>query len=71
MTGTNTGEWEFLGITFAPTGKKITWTAVHIFRIVDGKIVERKSVRDALDFFVQLGVIEYTEKGRKLFPEDK
>jgi len=59
-----------LGITFAPTGKKLTWTAVNIFRIVDGKIVERKSVRDALDFFKQIGVIEPTEKGKKLFPEE-
>jgi len=70
MTGPHRGEWEFLGITFAPTGKKMTWTAVHILRIVDGKIVERKSVRDALDFFKQLGVIEFTEKAKKLFPEN-
>ena len=69
LTGTHTGEWEFFGITFAPTGKKLTWTAVNIFRIVDGKIVERKSVRDALDFFIKLGVVEPTEKGKKLFPE--
>jgi len=70
MTGTHTGELEFLGITFAPTGKKMTWTAVHILRIVDGKIVERKSVRDGLELFIQLGVIEPTEKGKKIFPED-
>ena len=70
MTGTHTGEWEFFGITFAPTGKKLRWTAVNIFRIVDGKIVERKSVRDVLDFLKQLGIIEPTEKGKKLFPED-
>ncbi len=68
MTGTHTGELEFFGTTFAPTGKKITWTAVHIFRIVDGKIVERKSVRDTLDLLKQIGVIEYTERGKKLFP---
>ena len=59
-----------MGITFAPTGKKITWTAVNIFRIVNGKIVERKSVRDMTDFLRQLGAIEYTEKVKKLFPED-
>ena len=70
VTGTHTGEWEFLGITFAPTGKKIAWTAVNIFRIVNGKTVERKSVRDMLDFLKQLGVIEYTEKAKELFPED-
>jgi len=33
---------EFRGI--APTGKKITWEAVSIWRIVDGKIVERESL---------------------------
>ena len=69
LTGTHTGEWELHGITFAPTGKKLTWTAVNIFRIVDGKIVERKSVRDVLDFLKQLGAIEPTEKGKKFFPE--
>jgi len=70
VTGTHTGKWEFLGITFAPTGKKITWTAVNMFRIVDGKIVERKSVRDMSDFLKQLGVFEYTEKAKKLFPKE-
>ena len=69
VTGTHKGKWGFLGITFAPTGKKITWTAVNIFRIVNGKIVERKSVRDLLVFLTQLGLVEPTEKGKKLFPE--
>ena len=70
VTGTHTGKWEFLGIIFAPTGKKITWTAVNMFRIADGKIVERKSVRDMSDFLKQLGVFEYTEKAKKLFPKE-
>jgi len=71
VTGTHTGELEFLGSTFAPTGKKSTETGVLIWRIVDGKIVEKESaVYDELDFLKQLGVIEYTEKGKKLFPEN-
>jgi hypothetical protein len=41
---------------------------VGIWRIVNGKAVERKSVRDLLDFLRQLGVIEPTEKVKKLFP---
>jgi len=49
----------------APTGKKTTFTAVHIWRIVDGKIVEKESVYDSLDFLKQLGVIEY-----KGFPDE-
>jgi steroid delta-isomerase-like uncharacterized protein len=64
--GTHTGEYR--GI--APTGKKFTMTAFSIFRIVKGKVAERKSVYDMLDFCKQLGVIEYTEKAKKLFPED-
>jgi len=70
VTGTHTGEWNLLGITLAPTGKKVTYTGVGIWRIVDGKVVERKSVRDMLDFLKQLGVIEPTEKAKKLFPKD-
>jgi len=65
-TGTHTGEFRGL----APTGKKFTETGVLIWRIVDGKIVEKESaVYDELDFLKQLGVIEYTEKAKKLFPE--
>jgi C-1 hydroxylase len=69
VTGTHAGEWDFFGITFAPTGKKITYAGVNIWRVVDGKVVERKTVRDMLDFLRQLGVIEPTEKVKELFPE--
>jgi len=65
-TGTNTGEW--MGL--APTGKKITMMFADMFRIANGKLVEYWEVRDQLDFLKQLGLIEYTEKGKKLFPED-
>jgi len=65
-TGTHKGE--YLGL--APTGKKITETAVHNFRIVNGKVVEDFSVSDDLAFYKQLGVIEPTEKAKKLFPKD-
>jgi len=54
----------------APTGKKITITGVNIYRMVNGKVVEGWNVTDQLDMLKQLGVIEYTEKGKKLFPED-
>jgi predicted ester cyclase len=65
FTGTHTGEW--LGI--APTGKKITTMMVDIFRIVNGKLVEYRDVNDNLDFLKKLSIIEYTEKGKKLFPD--
>ena len=77
-TGTHTGEYqEYLPspsigkITLAPTGKKITITGVLVLRIVHGKVVEKESgVYDLLDFYKQLGVIEYTEKAKKLFPKN-
>ena len=55
--------------TTTATGKKVTMTAVSIYRIVDSKVVEMRSFID-MAFFKQLGVIEYTEKGKQLFPED-
>ena len=55
---------------FVRTGKKLTTTAINIWRITDGKIAEKElAVVDLLDFYKQLGVIEYTEKGKKLIPE--
>ncbi|MFC1875102.1 ester cyclase [Chloroflexota bacterium] len=65
-TATNTGE--FMGL--APTGKKITTKAVDIYRVVNGKLAEYWNVTDSARIFKPLGIIEYTEKGRKLFPED-
>ncbi len=66
-TGTHTGEW--LGL--APTGEKIRCRAIDIYRIVNGKIAwGRRVPTPDLAFFKQLGVVEYTEKGKKLFPED-
>jgi C-1 hydroxylase len=63
-TGTHKGEWRGL----APTGKKVTFRGVQIWRIVDGKIVSKDSILDLLDALKQLGVIEYTEKAKALLP---
>jgi predicted ester cyclase len=52
-------------ITLAATGKKVTMTAVSIYRIVDTKVVEMRTVADMLDFYKELGVIEY-----KGFPDE-
>jgi C-1 hydroxylase len=65
-TGTHTGEWRRL----APTDKKITSQGVDIYRIVNGKIAEYWNINDQLGFLKQLGIIEYTEKGKALIPED-
>jgi steroid delta-isomerase-like uncharacterized protein len=54
VTGTNAGNFFIL----PPTGNKISYEAVHIYRIgEDGKIVEHKAIRDDLTFLAQLGVV--------------
>ena len=63
---THTGEFRGL----APTGKKVTITGVIIYRIPDGKRVEGWLVTDSTDLLKKLGPIEFTEKGKKLFPDD-
>jgi C-1 hydroxylase len=62
--GHHAGEWRGL----PPTGKKLTLTAVDIYRIVDDRLAEYWNVTNALDFFGKLGAIEFTEKGKSLFP---
>ncbi len=54
-TATHAGEYRGL----APTGNRLSYTVVAIWRIVDGKIVEGWIVYDQLDFLTQLGVIKY------------
>ena len=60
-TVTHTGEFRGL----APTGKKINYKAITIWRIVNDKVVEGWGVYDMLDYYKQLGVIEY-----KGFPDE-
>jgi steroid delta-isomerase-like uncharacterized protein len=52
-TGTHRGE--FMGL--APTGKQLTPSALDIFRIVEGKVVEERVEFDTLRFFQQLGAV--------------
>ena len=54
-TATHTGEYRGL----APTGNKLSYTVVAIWRIVEGKIVEGWITYDQMDFLKQLGVIEW------------
>lgn len=68
-TGTHTGEWNLFGTPLAPTGNKVKMEMVFIWRIEDGKLVEGREVDDSLDFLKQLAIVEYTKKGKNLFPE--
>ena len=40
-----------------PTGKQVTWTETHIFRIADGKLVEHWTNLDQVGMLQQLGVL--------------
>ncbi len=55
LTHSGTHQGSFLGL--APTGKHITNTSIHIFRIASGKIVEVWANRDDLGLMQQLGAI--------------
>jgi predicted ester cyclase len=52
-SGTHTGEWQ--GVP--ATGKKFTISALHIYRVADGKIAEAWFNVDYLGLFQQLGLI--------------
>jgi C-1 hydroxylase len=69
LTYTGTHKGDFMGLS--PTEKKITSKAVDIYRIVDGKLAEYWNVTDNLNIFKQVGVVEVTEKGKHLFPDER
>jgi predicted ester cyclase len=54
-SGSVTHQGNLLGI--AGTGKKIEWTGISIFHIVDGKVLEEKGEEDFLAILGQLGLI--------------
>ena len=63
QTFTGTHQGEFSG---APaTGNQVTWTGIFIYRIKDGKIVERWGALDTLDFMSQIGAVPPPGQGGK------
>ena len=68
-TGTHTGNWNLMGTPLPTTGKKVRMEMVFIWRIIDGKLIEGREVDESVDFLRQLGLVEYTEKGKKVFAE--
>ena len=68
-TGTHTGDWNLFGVPLPATGKRVRMEMVFIWRIVNGKLVEGREVDESVDFLKQLGIVEYTEKGKKVFSE--
>ena len=69
-TGTHTGEWNLSGIPIPPTGRKVSMTMVFIWRIADDRLAEGWEVDEDLDLLRQIGVVEYTERGKEVFPEN-
>jgi len=55
ITGTHTGEG-FLG--FPPTGNKVRYDVVDMFRLRDGKLCEHWDVADTRALFTQVGALK-------------
>ena len=55
FTASGTHEGELMGVS--PTGRTITLPGINIFRLQDGKIVERWGMLDMLGFTRQLGAV--------------
>ena len=50
-----TQQGEFLGV--APSGNELTWNGLALFRVVDGKIMERWFNSDSLSIVQQMGLV--------------
>ena len=53
-TATHSGEW----LGNPPTGNKLNFDVVDVFRIEDGKIAEHWDVADTLKLFTQVGKVK-------------
>ncbi len=56
VTGTNTGPLPMADSTIPPTGRKVTWTGMHVIRIAGGRAVEGWGLDDILGMMQQLGL---------------
>jgi predicted ester cyclase len=56
-TGTHTGEIRLPWGTIPPTGRRVSWQSVRIYRVANGKIAEHWAVRDDLTMLMQIGVL--------------
>ena len=62
----NQSDWTSRLGTHAVAGKTVTWPAIAIFRISDGKIAEEWVSRDELGMLIELGVLVSSEKSKSL-----
>jgi len=57
IRGTHQGD--FMGVS--PTGRQVNFEFIHIFRLADGRIVERWGLADAMGLMQQLGALPMPE----------
>jgi predicted ester cyclase len=57
----NRGEWTSRLGRHAVAGKPVSWSAIAIFRLRDGKIAEEWVNRDELGMLIELGVVKFSE----------
>jgi predicted ester cyclase len=55
LTASGTMKGEFMGMP--ATGKRATWTEIHIGRVANGRLAEHWGLVDQLGMLVQLGVV--------------
>jgi predicted ester cyclase len=55
VTGSGTMKADFMGMP--ATGKRATWTEIHIGRVANGRLTEHWGLVDQLGMFVQLGIV--------------
>ena len=56
LTGTGTMKAAYMGMP--ATGKRATWTEIHIGRVANGRLAEHWGLVDQLGMLVQLGVVQ-------------
>jgi steroid delta-isomerase-like uncharacterized protein len=57
VSGTHTGNLDFVKRPLAATGKRFATSHIHIFRVENGKLAEHWAERDALGQLKQLGLL--------------
>jgi len=55
LTGTGTMKADYMGMP--ATGKRATWTEIHIGRVANGRLAEHWGLVDQLGLLVQLGIV--------------
>jgi predicted ester cyclase len=55
LTASGTMKGEFMGVP--ATGKRATWTEIHIGRVANGRLTEHWALIDQLGMLVQLGIV--------------